>query len=75
MKFHIKAYTSKKFKYYQIPWFCKEFNGIQGQLPNMNRFGQWEVGQVSPSKDDIYDPDFAPKKCNFAVNKKVATNS
>ena len=37
----------------------------------MNRFGQWEVGQVSPSKDDIYDPDFAPKKCNFAANKKL----
>ena len=42
----------------------------------MNRFGKWEVGQVAPSKEDIFDPDFdPPKKCNFAMNKKFATNS
>ena len=41
----------------------------------MNRYGQWEVGQVAPSKDDIFDQDFAPsKKCNFAVNKRVTAN-
>ena len=41
----------------------------------MNRFGYWKVGQVAPSKDDIFDPDFAHENCNFAVNKKVVANS
>ena len=41
----------------------------------MNRCGQWKVGQVAPTKEDIFDPDFASEKCSFAANKKVATNA
>ena len=41
----------------------------------MNQFGLWEVSQVAPSKDDIFDSDFVIEMCNFAVNKKVAANS
>ena len=33
----------------------------------MNRFGQWEVVQVAPSKDDIFDPAWHPEKGNFAM--------
>ena len=40
----------------------------------MNWFGQWKVGQVAPSKCDIFDPDSASEKSNFAVNAKVVTN-
>ena len=36
----------------------------------MNLFRQWEIGQVDPSKDDIFDPDFSPENCNFAVKQK-----
>ena len=39
-----------------------------------NNFGQWKVGQVVPTKDDIFDPDISPEKCSLAVNKKIATN-
>ena len=38
----------------------------------LNRFGPWEVGQVDPTKDNIFDPDFA--LCIFAVNIKFAIN-
>ena len=41
----------------------------------MNQFDQWEVGRVAPSKDDRFTHILRPEKCNFAVNKKVATNS
>ena len=42
--------------------FIQAIIRIQGYLPNMNRFGQWEVVQVAPAKDDIFDPDFVPQK-------------
>ena len=28
----------------------------------MNRMGRWKVGQVAPSKDDLFDPDFTLEK-------------
>ena len=37
-------------------------NGIRGKLPHMNRFSQWEVDQVAPTKDDLFDSDFASQK-------------
>ena len=40
----------------------------------MNRFGQWKVGQVVPTKEDIFGPDCDHEKFSVAVNKKIATN-
>ena len=35
----------------------------------MNKFGQWEVGQVVPSKDDIFDTDFNPESLRLENEK------
>ena len=62
VKFYINYFFNKISYIFKNPWLCNPLNGIQGQLPYMNRFGQWEIGQVASSKDDLFDQDFDPWK-------------
>ena len=38
------------------------------RLSYMNRFGPWKIDKEAGTKDDIFDPDFDPEKCNLPLD-------
>ena len=62
VKFHKNTYFQENFKYFQKPlileaiqWYSSKPVKYESVWP----MGSW---QVAPSKDDIFDPDFAHRK-------------
>ena len=72
VKYHINSYFSGNIKYFQKPLILQAIQWYSSITANRNRFAQWEVGQLAPSKDDIFHSDFAPRKVYFFNNHRNA---